>query len=190
MWFLEEEGYTDTAILTVQRFSDDGDDEIFNAEFLQVTADLFDNAEANGKTKLIIDLRGNGGGNPFLGTDIWKRLFPDVPEPYDATRFRAWETFEEMGLIADKMLNDFSVEEALEDKESSTSNGTAFGLYEGFWNWKLPFTTEDQVGFESWEEYYGPHELNGDTFISINRNNVSSSLLTFLLTLSQLTLCK
>ena len=49
-------------------------------------------AVKDGKTKLIFDLRGNGGGNAILGYDSFKQVFPGAAqEPFGGTRYRANE---------------------------------------------------------------------------------------------------
>ena len=52
-------------------------------EYQDVLRQCLATAEKKGKTKLVIDLRGNGGGNVFAAFDFFKQLFPYTHLPFD-----------------------------------------------------------------------------------------------------------
>lgn len=58
--------------------------------FQNIMRDFIRMSVKAGKTKMIFDLRGNGGGNAILGYDSFKQVFPQADqEPFGGTRFRA-----------------------------------------------------------------------------------------------------
>lgn len=71
-YFLNGTQYNDTAVLYVASF----DNENFNDPleyaftFVNTTRDFFAAVKAANKTKLVIDLSGNGGGNTLLPNDL------------------------------------------------------------------------------------------------------------------------
>ncbi|KAF3038478.1 hypothetical protein E8E12_004490 [Didymella heteroderae] len=108
-----------------------------------------------GSKRLVIDLRGNGGGTIDFGFEVFKQLFPGL-EPYGGARYRAHGAF-----------HDFSV--ALSDL---AANGTApDGLpnLESFlWSNILD---ADNKAYKSFDDYYGPDVLHNDIFTGIRRYN-------------------
>lgn len=78
-YFLNETGYEDTAVLSVSAFSNENmDPELDNLEFRHVLIKFLAKCKTEGKTKLIVDLQGNGGGYVGLGLELFKRLFPQI----------------------------------------------------------------------------------------------------------------
>lgn len=66
-------GYEDTAILRIGTFSNETAAQAdFDTEdsFVNTTRDFFAAVRADKKTKLIIDVSGNGGGNTILPNDV------------------------------------------------------------------------------------------------------------------------
>lgn len=59
---------TSTSIL-VQPGTDNG-----TVEFQDMAGSFLQNAAKAGKKKLVIDIRGNGGGSVFLGYDLFKQV--------------------------------------------------------------------------------------------------------------------
>ncbi|PQE21755.1 peptidase s41 family protein [Rutstroemia sp. NJR-2017a BBW] len=78
----------DTAILVLSSFIDANEtDPLAGPLQSQTVADFLAACLAANKTKLIIDLQGNGGGIVFQAYDIFARLFPTLT-PFGATRMR------------------------------------------------------------------------------------------------------
>jgi hypothetical protein len=144
--------------------------------------DFIRKAKADGKTKMIFDLRGNGGGNAILGYDTFKQVYPQAnQEPFGGTRFRANDALNQAG----KITQDF-----LAGKTFAQSNRTAFlqafgqGVTEndifGFtsaFNYQHSLDTNNQ-DFASWETLFGPEQHNNDTFTTTLRYNYSDSVST------------
>ena len=164
-YYLDAAGYEDAAVLSVPSFVG-----LLSAEesFQQVAFDFIQQAKAAGKTKLIIDVSANGGGTILQGYSLFTNLFPDLI-PYGATRFRAHQAFDLMGQVVSEvagpvypwnLTNPPGPDDVLDD-------------FVG-----VPFDYRADVdehgnNFDSWQEKYGPHEYNGDTYTSIIRWNLS-----------------
>lgn len=57
-------------------------------DFQRVVNEFLSKCHESGKKKLIIDMRGNSAGLPYLAYDTFKQLFPQL-RPYSGTRIRA-----------------------------------------------------------------------------------------------------
>jgi len=169
---LSGSGYDDVAVLSVPSFSPKTD--AGPAEFQDITGSFLKDAVAAGKKKLVIDLRGNGGGFVFLGYDMFKQLFPSM-DPYGASQFRANEAFDLVGQFMTEYLKDTNYEEAVKDFETNGADSTTgYGLlWQSIFNYRLPLTVENK-NFTSWPDYFGPHTINGDNFTSISRQDLNN----------------
>ncbi|KAI9045959.1 peptidase S41 family protein [Aspergillus affinis] len=145
----EEEEETTAASLPASPFlprrSDKGEGEPNNAtKFIQ-------EAKKAGKKKLIIDLSNNSGGFNASGMDLFKLFFPDK-EIYSAARLRAHEALNIYGKVMSKIPRGSELAEAYDLTLSD-------------------LVTPNQTAFESWAEYYGPHEL-----AQLNQTSLVSNL--------------
>lgn len=70
-YFLNGTGFDDTAILRIASFANETADPTSAAStFVNTTRDFFAAVRSANKTKLIIDVSGNGGGNTILPVDV------------------------------------------------------------------------------------------------------------------------
>ncbi|KAF1828840.1 hypothetical protein BDW02DRAFT_593007 [Decorospora gaudefroyi] len=176
-YFLNGSGYEDVAVLSIPSF-----DSPDVQSFQNTMRDFIRMCTKAGKTKLIFDLRGNGGGNAVLGYDTFKQVYPQAAaEPYGGTRFRANEALDSAG----KMTQDF-----LANKTYVQSNATAFLERFG------PGTTQDDIfsitasfnyqhildinnePIPSWTTLFGPTAANNDIFTTTLRYNFSDGIST------------
>jgi hypothetical protein len=74
------------AVLAILGFDPDEDDT--ETKFSQAIGDFLQQSTQGGSDKLVIDLRGNGGGTVFLALDTLVRLFPDT-NPDTSSNLRA-----------------------------------------------------------------------------------------------------
>jgi hypothetical protein len=132
-----------------------------------------------GKTKLIFDLRGNGGGNAILGYDTFKQVFPQADfEPFGGTRYRAHEALDTVG----RMTEEFALgktyaqgnETAFSENFEST-NQQDINLFTAAFNFQHQLGL-DESEFESWMQLFGPEEINGDLFSRLLRYNFSDEI--------------
>ncbi|KAJ5180064.1 Interphotoreceptor retinol-binding [Penicillium capsulatum] len=142
-------GLEDTAIIFLPTFSSNP------GEIAQIAIDFVNDATANGKKNMIIDVTANPGGYLGVGLNLFKILFPEV-EPYTATRFRAHDA-------AKYLTQAYS-----QDTTSDSSNIFAY---------KQMVAPDQKSGFKSWQDLYGPHEILGSSSSSLlaNFNYTSSS---------------
>jgi hypothetical protein len=139
-------------------------------------------AQKAGKTKMVFDLRGNGGGNAILGYDTFKQVYPQASaEPFGGTRFRANDALNSAGKITQDFLahktfaqgNETAFVEAF---GQGATQGDVFGFTAGF-NYQHILDVDNQ-DIQSWEKLFGPQQANGDTFTTTLRYNFSDSIST------------
>ncbi|KAH7392885.1 peptidase S41 family protein-like protein [Pyrenochaeta sp. MPI-SDFR-AT-0127] len=159
-FYIDAPGYEDVAVLQVPNFVGTTSAEI---PFQRVTRDFIPRALADGKTKLIIDLQANGGGTILQGYDMFKQLFPDL-DPYGANRFRATES-------ADLIGQSFSAYASQFDRVS-TKNSTILQAQASYFDYRSDMTVDGKT-FSSWADKFGPVEVNGDKYTTLNRWNLS-----------------
>ncbi|KAF2734899.1 hypothetical protein EJ04DRAFT_227977 [Polyplosphaeria fusca] len=137
-------------------------------EYQKMLRKFLADAVKDGKKKLVIDTRGNGGGFIDIGFETFKQLFPDTV-PYGGSRYRAHEAFE----IFSSALADLALNETLKTKEPE--------LYESIQKGAPTFVFEDILNdtnqpFTSFRDYYGPYEFGNDSFTAIRRYNFSNNI--------------
>ncbi|KAG0650397.1 Peptidase S41 family ustP [Hyphodiscus hymeniophilus] len=160
-YFLNGTEYNDTAVLFVASFESQGDGNPadFAATFSNATQDFFAAVKAANKTKLVIDLSGNLGGNTLLPNDLFRRLFPTI-EPYGGARYR-------IPTAANIFGQSFGALPQASVDPLSTDNATAAALKLGFeiapWNYRSSLTT-DLKNLTGWSEFFPPNVVNGDNF--------------------------
>ncbi|GAB7322783.1 hypothetical protein MBLNU13_g05354t1 [Cladosporium sp. NU13] len=166
-YFLSGDEYDDVAVLAVRSFvGGAGSQENFQA----VNTYLIDQAVAQNKTKLIIDVSANGGGTILQGYDLFTQLFPQIL-PYGANRFRAHEAFDLIGEEVSKYSGAF-------DRDPSLNQSVKDILSTTF-NYRTDATV-DYEPFTSWDEKFGPHAYGPgpDNYTSLIRWNLSDPLIT------------
>lgn len=174
-YYLNGSDYSDVAVLAVPAF-DPSNSSASNAnaaglvETQQLLRAFFADATKKGKKKLVIDLRGNGGGTIDMGFEFFLQLFPSI-EPYGAARYRAHDAFHYFSAI----VADLAVEGVNADGITTDDWDDAdFGIRSPFlWSNIL---NVDGEHYKSYAEYYGPHTIHNDTFSSIRRYNVSLNM--------------
>ncbi|CAI7669875.1 unnamed protein product [Penicillium discolor] len=150
-YLLSEPGLEDTAVLSVPTFSvsdiEGGSDIVSSLaiEFVQKAVDA-------GKTKMVIDLSSNPGGDINYAFDLFKLFFPNKT-PYWSSRFRAHEAF--------KLIEKVGYSFPHDSKNDSFESLVQFGFY----NLKTP---DQNHTFQSAEELYGPHQVLGTNMSTAN----------------------
>jgi hypothetical protein len=152
--------YPDLAILAVPSFSS-----ISPIEFENVVRQLLATASENDRTKLVIDLRGNGGGTIFLAYDLFRQLFP-TETPYGAGNYRAGELHNFTGRVASENI------EQLRSTYPELVKAGVDGVVLNSFNYREPLT-ENNESFSSWENFFGPNQNDRGDFTSLNRFNLT-----------------
>jgi hypothetical protein len=152
--------YSDLAILAVPSFSS-----ISPIEFENVVRQLLATASENNRTKLVIDLRSNGGGTIFLAYDLFRQLFP-TETPYGAGNYRAGELHNFTGRAASENI------EQLRLTYPELVKAGVDGVVLNSFNYREPLT-ENNESFNSWEDFFGPQQNDRGDFTLLNRFNLT-----------------
>lgn len=135
-------GLQDTGVVFLPTFSSSPD------EVAQVVTDFLRNASASGKKNILIDISANPGGYMTIGIDLLRIFFPHA-FPYTATRFRAHDAAKYLT----KAYSNYTTSDA--------SN---------IWAYKQMVTPDQENGFSSWEDLYGPYEILGSPSSNLMAN--------------------
>ena len=177
-YFLNETDLNNVAVLSIPSFDtarvpDPKDSNAAAQEFQSVVQQFFAACKTAGKTKLIIDLQGNGGGTVGLGYDTFLQLFPTIT-PYGATNMRTLESLDILGQAETQLLG--MISPLSSTNQTAWLEGLAAAQAAEDWNYQVPLTVNN-TNFGSWDELYSPQQAYGDNFTSLLRVNLSSTLI-------------
>ncbi|KAH8599179.1 hypothetical protein B0O99DRAFT_591050 [Bisporella sp. PMI_857] len=154
--------YADVAVLSMLTFAPN-----FPIEFQSVIETFITKARAAGKTKLVIDLFGNGGGTILVGYDAFRQLFPSITQD-GFSRFREHEAFrilsEQISLYSTKF-------------DASTADDEQIFAYTSPPNYHYDLNVTNQ-NFLSYDDKFSPRIYNGDEFTANMRWNLNEPLTT------------
>ncbi|KAI5244428.1 hypothetical protein E4T43_03732 [Aureobasidium subglaciale] len=154
------ESISDLAILAIPSFTTSSP-----IGFENVVRQLLATASENNRTKLVIDLRGNGGGTIFLAYDLFRQLFPTV-EPYGAGNYRAGELHNFTGRVVSDNI------EQLGSAYPELVNTGIDGVILNSFDYREPLTADGEQ-FSSWADFFGPRGNDVEEFTSLNRFNLT-----------------
>ena len=172
-YFLNGNGYEDVAVLKIISFTNPTtfiSETDFNNEFQSTVASFIRQCMSAKKQKLIIDLRENGGGNTNLLLDTFMQLFPDM-EPFSGQRYRASDAFVKIGNVINEIMADPAKSSIYKQVTEEVINEDY--LYR-FWLWSH-FRNSEGLDFNSWDDFNGPVQVNGDTYTATMRYNVRTT---------------
>ncbi|KAF2811787.1 uncharacterized protein BDZ99DRAFT_497434 [Mytilinidion resinicola] len=163
-YYLDGAGYEDVAVLSIPSF----ESKLGVGTFQNVTRDFLADAKSKGKSKLVVDLRQNGGGLVYAGFEVFKQLFPTI-EPYGASRFRAQDAWHIIGEGVTIYRENVTLQQALNETNSTLFNYAATGMLSDFdYTQNLDINNKN---FTSFNEFYGPHTVYNDQFTTTRRPN-------------------
>ncbi|KAK5747455.1 hypothetical protein LTR17_000096 [Elasticomyces elasticus] len=143
----------DVVVLVCSSFMSDDEDVV---EYENVFRSILATAASAGKTKLIIDLRGNGGGSAAALLDMFKQLFPSQ-EPYWATNMASFGLMNAIGTVAER-------QGALDQTEARRCEAPPIDQYD-----IRNDRTVQMTNFSSWEDFVGPVQRHGGNFTNLKR---------------------
>lgn len=169
-YFLNGQGYEDVAVLKIISFSNPSQsgETLFNNDFQATIKSFLSQCQSKSKTKLIIDLRENGGGNTNLLLDAFMQLFP-LLEPFSGQRYRASDAWLKIGDAVNEIRSDTGMARTYRSVMGETIENTNIYRFWAYWH----FRKSDGTNFASWDEFNGPLELNSDKLTVTMRYNVS-----------------
>ncbi|TGJ79708.1 hypothetical protein E0Z10_g9057 [Xylaria hypoxylon] len=150
-YYLEGEGFEDTAVLVALSFSPNDP-----SEFQQVAQDFFAAAKKAGKKNIVVDVSANGGGYIFSGYDLFRQLFPDIVQE-GLGRWRANPGFNAISEV-------YSADSA--DFDPDTSPEDIIYQYESTFNWRYDIDQTNKH-FTSFDDKFGPVDFLGDKFTDV-----------------------
>ena len=155
-YFLNGTNTSDVAVLSIINFLD-GSTPKQLTEFSTDLQNFLAMSKSAGKTRLLIDIRGNPGGTSYLAYDAFKQLFPTVT-PYSGTRLRASDAANALGQEISK-LNSYNPANAtlMADVSAEYSPYQVSALQQ----------TPDGASYSSWQAFYGPLQVHGDNFTTV-----------------------
>lgn len=158
-YFLNGPGYSDIAVLSILSFEPS-----FPAQFQTVIQTMISDARAAGKTKMIIDLSGNGGGDILLGYDLFRQFFPQIVQD-GFTRMREHEVFK----IASTGISQYSA-----NFSTAAVASVDYLAYESPLNFRYDLNLTNG-SFLTYEDKFRPQQFNGDNFTQIMRWNLDDN---------------
>ncbi|KAE8376749.1 hypothetical protein BDV26DRAFT_264909 [Aspergillus bertholletiae] len=162
-YFLDSDRNSDVAVLSMLSF-----EPTTPAEFQAVLEKFIRHAKATGKTKLVIDVSGNGGGYILQGYDTFRQLFPSIVQD-GYTRFRYTEALAAIAEQFNAVLP--------KDFDPNTATSDEIEMFESPPNYRYDLNLDNEH-FSSPEEKFGPHEYNDDQYTSIIRWDLDDPLTT------------
>jgi hypothetical protein len=169
-YFLTGQGYEDVAVLKIISFSNPSQsgETSFNNEFQNTVKTFLSECEKEKKTKLIIDLRENGGGNTNLLLDAFMQLFPSL-DPFSGQRYRASDAWLKIGEAVNEIRGSADLSRKYRSVMGESMENTNVYRYWAYWH----FRKADGTNFADWDEFNGPLLLNSDNLTTTMRYNVS-----------------
>ncbi|KAJ4387620.1 hypothetical protein N0V93_008217 [Gnomoniopsis smithogilvyi] len=162
-FYLDGEGYEDVAVIIALAFESESP-----AEFQAVAQQFYDQARADGKTKLVIDFQSNGGGYILQGYDFFRQLFPNVLQD----GFSRWKDSDSFLAIAD------AVSDAVADLDPYTSsNEDLISYYESWFNYRYDLNLTNDP-FLTFDDKFGPAVFQDTKYTEIMRWNLNDNLTT------------
>ena len=153
--------YSNTAVLVITGFGN-------GKEFQSVVSEFLVKSKQAQKTKLIIDIQSNGGGDEDPEYDMFGQLFPSK-RVYEASAWRASPIFKAISQNMDQLRQSSGQNLSSEDRSFLT---TTTPDHESF-NFRDEITV-NFTNFVSFDQYFGPFEFNGDNFTSAAQTNLST----------------
>ncbi|KAK6532538.1 hypothetical protein TWF281_006726 [Arthrobotrys megalospora] len=165
-----------TAIIDITGFAPDDPNAQFAPHAVQAAVELFlEEANRRGMERLIIDVRGNGGGYVNMGYDLYKQLFPSS-DPYSGTRLRYHPASLRIAQAFTQLVNQDVINELTraigggmgENLTATQANAYQVAAYASLSNLdQFLSLDEDGKPFTSFEDFFGPKEVYGDRFTNI-----------------------
>ncbi len=150
------------AVLSIPTFSMSKND---TQTFSDTVGQFLNSSHAAGLKHVLIDLQANLGGDTLLAVDTFKHFFPSN-DTYRGSRLRAHP-------MADVLGNTFT--NYFESGQAATSE-IYNALAANAWVATDRLKAATNINFTSWGELFGPNQFNGDSFTTVQRENISSAV--------------
>lgn len=174
-FFLKDSVYNDVAVLSVPSFNPRNTTNSFpeTQEFQKTLQEFLAEAKKSRKTKLIIDVQGNGGGSIALGVELFAQLFPSLTA-YSGRNLRATQVNEILGQIVSG-INASSQAYKVDIDYNFTANPNA-AIAASPYNYRQDVLPDGSASYASWSEVFGPVVTSHDNLTNVFRSNYTDPL--------------
>lgn len=162
-YYLSGEGVNDVAVIALSDFVPESP-----AAFQAVTGDFLREAKAAGKTKLVVDFQGNGGGYILLGYDFFRQLFPKIVQDGNS-RWKQNKAFAAMARIVSDITKNVNPE--------TEADPDLLDMDQSWWNYRSDLNLTNQ-NFATFEDKFSPRVFKDTDYTALMRWNLSNPLLT------------
>ena len=158
-------------------FLDDGTTAVLSIPSFEITESAVQNfsftigqfisqSKAAGKSKIVIDLQQNYGGNSLLAVDAFKQFFPAI-DPFGGSRMRDSDYSNALGTT----FTQFAI-----SQRNNLNQSDIDVLINSPWEVLNYTNAESNEPFTSWPEFFALHEDHNDLFSTVQRDNLSNIL--------------
>jgi hypothetical protein len=161
-YYLKSAANSDVGVLSFNSFEPNTP-----AEFQAVVQTMLADMKRDGKTKLIVDLQGNGGGVILNGFDTFRQLFPQTQDVMYA-RQRVQPAYLALANISSSRAANFS---------ATSSDANTISISENHYNFRFDLD-QNRKQFPTFESKFGPESLSMDNFTELQQWNWDDPILT------------
>lgn len=152
-------------VLSIPDFHESGDGVL---TFQSAITTFLTRSKASGMKKIVIDLQYNTGGQTFLAIDTFKQVsllvlcigrispaiqfFPTI-DPFNGNRLRAHHAADVMGNAITSYWNSLT-----------ENDDDYYALAANEWLALDRLNADTNQNFTTWDEFFGPHDFDGDNF--------------------------
>jgi hypothetical protein len=154
-YFLSDQ--PETAVLLIWSFAPRS-----SISFQSTVTDFLSQCKDQNKTKLIVDIRSNGGGSPSLAYDAFKQIFPRE-QIYNRMRLRDHPAMNGLGQIFTQLALP-SLSQVVQNFPTQDSQSLYDKAVLETLNAQVMLKSPDGEPYGTWSSVYGPQNFNGDIF--------------------------
>lgn len=164
-YYLKSQANSDVGVISMNSFEPNTP-----AEFQAVIQTMLAEMKRDGKTKLVVDLQGNGGGIVVNGYDSFRQLFPKTQDVL-LSRQRVGPVYSTLAQLTSARFANFSV------ATSSDLDINQIEQAEQHFNANVDLN-QNLTKFKSFTEKFGPFAVNGDQMSGLQNQDWNDPIVT------------
>jgi hypothetical protein len=155
----------DLAILSIRAFTAETGVDGESTDFQMTVQKFLEASKSAGKSRLIIDIRGNPGGASYTGYDTFKQIFPK-----HKLNHRLQLRVHPAAQVLSKYL---SIDNPVTLDEVNPNNNASEALLDqvrggtSAFNYKIALQNPDGKAYSSLQQFLGPRKIHGDNFTAL-----------------------
>lgn len=155
-YYLKSQANSDVGVISMNSFEPNQP-----AEFQAVMQTMLAEMKRDGKTKLIVDLQGNGGGIVINGYDAFRQLFPQTQDKL-LSRQRTGPIYTTLAQLTSARFANFS----------AATSPDIFEINQSEQHFNVNFDlNQNLTKFTSFQEKFGPFPVNGDQMSGLQQQD-------------------